>query len=188
MGLVLAAVLAGGVYMIVGDKKVDNKLTEEENKNMATALIETNYGNFKIQFYPEDAPKTVANFISLAEKGFYDGLTFHRVIKNFMIQGGDPTGNGTGGPGYKFEDELDPNTLSAKEGYKIGTVAMANAGPNTNGSQFFVMVADVPLPHLYTIFGKVIEGQEVVDKISLVSTDGNDKPLKPVVMEKVTIL
>ncbi len=190
LGLVLAAVVGIGAYFILRDRDGSVKdygtevLTFED---APTALIETNYGNFKIQFYPEDAPKTVENFTALAKKGFYDGLTFHRVIKNFMIQGGDPTGNGTGGPGYKFEDELNPNTPSAKEGYKKGVVAMANSGPNTNGSQFFIMAADVPLPHQYTIFGKVVEGQEIVDKIGLVATGANDKPLKPVIIEKVTI-
>lgn len=160
--------------------------------NSPEATVETNFGTFKIKFYPDDAPKTVANFLKLSQDGFYDGLTFHRVIKNFMIQGGDPecskTGGlcGSGGPGYQFEDELNPNSQSYQEGYKKGVVAMANAGPNTNGSQFFVMVADVPLPNLYTIFGKVIEGQEVVDKISLLTTDKKDRPVEPVIIKKVT--
>lgn len=196
----LIAILLG-VYFVYIKNSNDGGLPSE-NK-MTTAFIETNYGNFRIQFYPDDAPKTVENFITLANKKFYDGLTFHRVIRDFMIQGGDPECNpsagsgqapsagsgrcGTGGPGYKFEDELNPDTLSYKEGYKKGVVAMANAGPNTNGSQFFVMVADLPLPHLYTIFGKVIEGQEVVDKINLLPTDAKDMPLKPVEIEKVTI-
>ncbi len=104
-----------------------------------------------------------------------------------MIQGGDPNGNGTGGPGYKFADELDPNTPSYKVGYKKGVVAMANAGPDTNGSQFFIMHADYPLPNAYTIFGKVVEGQDVVDKIANVQTGANDKPVQPVVMSKVTV-
>lgn len=161
---------------------------------MPTALLETNYGNIKIQFYSDDAPKTVENFTTLAKKGFYDGLTFHRVIKNFMIQGGDPECNpsassgrcGAGGPGYKFADELSSDALRA-QGYKKGVVAMANAGPNTNGSQFFVMLKDYPLPYNYTIFGKVIEGQEVVDKIGQVQTGAGDRPVQPVVMQKVTI-
>lgn len=186
LGLVLIGIVIGGIYLVVKDNpSMENKKIENQKSNLA--LVETNYGNFKIKFYPEDAPKAVNNFITLATKGFYDGLTFHRVIKNFMIQGGDPNGNGTGGPGYTFEDELNPNTPLAKEGYKKGVVAMANAGPNTNGSQFFVMVADLPLPHQYTIFGKVIDGQEVVDKISLVATDSNDKPIKPVLIKKITI-
>jgi cyclophilin family peptidyl-prolyl cis-trans isomerase len=123
----------------------------------------------------------------LANKGFYNNLTFHRVIDGFMIQGGDPNGNGTGGPGYQFEDELNPQTESYKGEYVKGVVAMANAGPNTNGSQFFIMVADYPLEHNYTIFGKVTKGQDVVDKIAKVAKDSNDKPLSPVIMKSVTV-
>ena len=104
-----------------------------------------------------------------------------------MIQGGDPQGTGMGGPGYKFADELDPNTSSAKAGYKKGVVAMANSGPNTNGSQFFIMTADYPLPHNYTIFGKVVSGQDVVDTIANVKTGPNDRPVSPVTMKKVTV-
>ena len=104
-----------------------------------------------------------------------------------MIQGGDPNGNGTGGPGYKFDDELNPNTASYKAGYKKGVVAMANAGPNTNGSQFFIMHADYALPHAYTIFGKVVEGQDVVDKIANVKVGANDKPVNPVIIKSVTL-
>jgi cyclophilin family peptidyl-prolyl cis-trans isomerase len=149
--------------------------------------IETNYGNITFQTYDSDAPNTVKNFVTLSNKGFYDGLTFHRVIKGFMIQGGDPNGNGTGGPGYSFADELNPDTASYKAGYKKGVVAMANSGPNTNGSQFFIMTADYPLPNNYTIFGKVVSGQEVVDKIANLQTGANDKPVSPVVMKKVTV-
>jgi cyclophilin family peptidyl-prolyl cis-trans isomerase len=119
--------------------------------------------------------------------GFYNRLTFHRVIKGFMIQGGDPNGTGTGGPGYQFADELNPNTASYKAGYKKGVVAMANAGPNTNGSQFFIMTADYPLPNLYTIFGKVVSGQDVVDTIANVKTGPNDKPDSPVTMKTVSV-
>jgi len=162
--------------------------TNEKKKNMAhTITIKTNMGEIKFQTYDADAPKTVENFINLANKKFYDDVIFHRVIPGFMIQGGDPTGTGSGGPGYKFADELNPQTDSYKNGYKKGTVAMANAGPNTNGSQFFIMVADYPLPNNYTIFGKVISGQEVADAISNVSRNSNDKPLTNVVMEKVTV-
>ena len=149
--------------------------------------LETNYGTIVFQTYDSDAPNTVQNFVTLANKKFYDGLTFHRVIKGFMIQGGDPNGTGTGGPGYQFADELNPNTASYKAGYKKGVVAMANAGPNTNGSQFFIMAADYPLPNLYTIFGKVVSGQDVVDKIDSVQTGANDKPVTPVIMKKVTV-
>ena len=149
--------------------------------------IETSKGNIVFETYDADAPKTVENFIKLAEKGFYNGLIFHRVIPGFMIQGGDPTGTGTGGPGYKFADELDPNTVSYKAGYVRGTVAMANAGPNTNGSQFFIMQKDNPLPHSYSIFGKVISGLDVVDAIAAADRNSMDKPLADIVMKKVTV-
>lgn len=161
--------------------------TNNTTKKTHMITLDTNYGTIVFETYDSDAPNTVKNFVTLAEKGFYNGLTFHRVIKNFMIQGGDPNGNGTGGPGYKFDDELNPNTASYKAGYKKGVVAMANAGPNTNGSQFFIMHADYPLPNLYTIFGKVVSGQEVVDKIANVQTGAGDKPVTPVVMKTVTV-
>jgi cyclophilin family peptidyl-prolyl cis-trans isomerase len=150
------------------------------------AIIKTTKGDIEIEFYPKDAPNTVANFVKLAKKGFYDDVIFHRVIKGFMIQGGDPTGTGMGGPGYKFADELNPKSPSYKAGYKKGVVAMANSGPNTNGSQFFIMLADYPLPNNYTIFGKVIKGQEVVDEIGSVQTDSSDKPTTPVKITSVT--
>ena len=128
------------------------------------------------------------NFVTLAEKGFYDGVIFHRVIKGFMIQGGDPTGTGSGGPGYQFADELNPLTSSYKRGYARGTLAMANAGPDTNGSQFFIMHADYPLPHAYTIFGRVTAGMEVVDAIANGAVDGSDRPLSEVKMTKVEVI
>jgi len=165
---------------------------EEEGvvvKNMSHIIVlKTSMGEIRVATYDADAPKTVENFITLANKGFYDNLIFHRVIDKFMIQGGDPTGTGRGGPGYSFGDELYSETESYKIGYVKGTVAMANAGPNTNGSQFFIMVADQPLPHNYTIFGKVISGQDVADAIARVKTDANNKPLLPVIMQKVTVL
>jgi cyclophilin family peptidyl-prolyl cis-trans isomerase len=161
--------------------------TTNTNNQKHMITLETNYGTIVFETYDNDAPNTVKNFTTLAEKGFYNGLTFHRVIPGFMIQGGDPSGNGTGGPGYKFADELNPNTASYKAGYKKGVVAMANAGPNTNGSQFFIMTADYPLPNLYTIFGKVVSGQEVVDKIASVQTGANDKPLSPIIMKTVSV-
>jgi cyclophilin family peptidyl-prolyl cis-trans isomerase len=160
---------------------------ETAKNNRHTIAIETNYGTIEFTTYDADAPKTVKNFIDLAEKGFYNNLIFHRVIDGFMIQGGDPLGNGTGGPGYTFADELNPATESYKAGYVKGAVAMANAGANTNGSQFFIMVADYPLQHNYTIFGKVTKGQEVADKIAKVAKDANDKPLSPVIMKSVTV-
>lgn len=158
-----------------------------ETEKQQIATIETTKGSIKIRFYPKDAPKTVDNFITLAKKGFYDNVIFHRVISGFMIQGGDPTGTGMGGPGYKFEDELNPNTLSYKEGYTRGTVAMANSGPNTNGSQFFIMHQDYALPHNYTIFGKVVSGMDVVDAIATTKTNSNDRPLEDVKMLKIVI-
>lgn len=172
--------------------KVDSGNTQptsviNSNKKSYMITIDTNYGPIVIETYNSDAPNTVKNFVTLAEKGFYNGLTFHRVIKGFMIQGGDPNGNGTGGPGYKFDDELNPNTASYKAGYKKGVVAMANAGPNTNGSQFFIMHVDYPLPNAYTIFGHVVSGQEVVDKIANVQTGAGDRPVTPVVMKTITV-
>ena len=147
-------------------------------ESMHTITLKTNFGEIIFETYDVDAPKTVNNFITLANKGYYENLIFHRVIPGFMIQGGDPTGTGGGGPGYKFEDELDPNSLSAKQGYKKGVVAMANSGVNTNGSQFFILLEDYPLDYKYTIFGKVTSGQDVVYKIGNLERDANDKPLQ----------
>jgi peptidyl-prolyl cis-trans isomerase A (cyclophilin A) len=163
------------------------------------AVLETNQGTIKCQLYPDKAPETVANFVGLAEgtkewtdprtkekvkKRFYDGLTFHRVIPGFMIQGGDPLGDGTGDPGYRFKDEFDKSLRFDGP----GRLAMANSGPSTNGSQFFITVA--PTPHLndrHTIFGQVVEGQDVANKIANVQRDGKDKPLQSVIINKVTI-
>jgi cyclophilin family peptidyl-prolyl cis-trans isomerase len=161
----------------------DNQI--KNNEHMIT--IQTNKGTIVFETYDADAPNTVANFIKLANQGFYNGVIFHRVIQGFMIQGGDPTGTGRGGPGYTFADELNPATQSYKTGYIRGTVAMANAGPDTNGSQFFIVQKDTPLPNSYTIFGHVISGMDVVDAIAAVPVDANDKPLSPITMEKVTV-
>jgi cyclophilin family peptidyl-prolyl cis-trans isomerase len=154
------------------------------------ANIKTNLGTIRFELLEEDAPKTTDNFIKLAERGYYDGVIFHRVISGFMIQGGDPTGTGRGGEsagGGRFPDEINRSSELYKGKYEKGTVAMANAGPNTNGSQFFIMHADYPLPPSYSKFGRVIEGQEVVDAIATVEKDRSDKPRTDVVMEKVTI-
>jgi cyclophilin family peptidyl-prolyl cis-trans isomerase len=154
------------------------------------AVIQTHMGTIRFELLESEAPKTTENFITLAEKGYYDGVIFHRVIKGFMIQGGDPTGTGRGGQsawGGRFDDEINSSSEVYKRGYKAGTVAMANAGPNTNGSQFFIMHADYQLPSNYTIFGRVTEGQEVVHAIALAERDRNDKPLSDVKMEKVSI-
>jgi cyclophilin family peptidyl-prolyl cis-trans isomerase len=155
-----------------------------------TAVLQTNHGTIRFELLEEDAPKTTENFITLAERGYYNGIIFHRVIKGFMIQGGDPTGTGRGGEsawGGRFADEIDPTSAVYQRGYKAGTVAMANAGPNTNGSQFFIMHIDYPLPPKYTIFGRVIEGQEVVDTIASTPTDPSDRPRSTVTMQQVTI-
>jgi cyclophilin family peptidyl-prolyl cis-trans isomerase len=169
-----------------------NVKTEKLENLMAnrTAVIETNLGTIEFELLEQDAPKATENFILLAQKGYYDGVIFHRVIKGFMIQGGDPTGTGRGGDsawGGMFKDETNASSPLYKTGYRKGTVAMANAGPNTNGSQFFIMHADNPLPPNYTIFGKVTSGQNVVDSIATTDTDHNDKPKSPVTMSKVTI-
>ena len=154
------------------------------------AAIQTNKGTIRFELLESDAPKTTQNFITLAERGYYDGVIFHRCIKGFMIQGGDPTGTGRGGEsaeGGRFNDEIDSSSALYQRGYKKGTVAMANAGPNTNGSQFFIMHVDYPLPPSYTIFGRVTDGLDVVDAIATTTTDRNDKPLSEVKMEQVTI-
>jgi cyclophilin family peptidyl-prolyl cis-trans isomerase len=155
-----------------------------------TAVIETNKGTIRVELLEEDAPKTTENFITLAQRGYYDGIIFHRVIKDFMIQGGDPTGTGRGGEsawGGRFNDEINRSSQVYQTGYKKGTVAMANAGPNTNGSQFFIMHVDYPLPPSYTIFGRVTEGQDVVDAIATTPIGPGDRPIQDVKMEKVTI-
>ncbi|MBC7908863.1 MAG: peptidylprolyl isomerase [Pyrinomonadaceae bacterium] len=155
-----------------------------------TAVIQTNKGTIRFELLEDEAPKTTENFIKLAEKGYYDGVIFHRVIKGFMIQGGDPTGTGRGGEsagGGRFDDEINASSALYQGPYTAGTVAMANAGPNTNGSQFFIMHVDYPLPPSYSKFGRVTEGQDVVDAIATTDRDRNDKPTSEVRMEKVTI-
>ena len=176
-----------------------SKLTANANMNIANQKVQISvkdFGSITVQLYDKDVPKAVENFLRLTDSGYYDCLTFHRVAKGFVIQGGDPNGTGTGGQsafGKPFADELNANTASYKAGYLKGVLAMANSGPNTNGSQFFIMLADNNLPHAYTIFGKVISGQDVVDKIGQVEitpqmgpTDG--APKQPVVMESVKII
>jgi cyclophilin family peptidyl-prolyl cis-trans isomerase len=155
-----------------------------------TAVIETNKGTIKFELLEQEAPKTTENFRLLAERNYYDGVIFHRVIPNFMIQGGDPLGEGYGGEsawGGKFDDEIDRNSDLYAGVYEKGTVAMANSGPNTNGSQFFIMHIDYPLPPSYTKFGKVLEGNDIVDEIANVDRNPKDKPLEPVVMNRVYI-
>lgn len=174
----------------------DTNIINTDNQKVMNATLNTNLGNITIEFFEKDAPKTVANFLKLSKEGFYDGVKFHRVIKGFMIQAGDPLTRddskmtlwGTGGPGYQFADEIDAKSdLYTKTGYKKGIVAMANSGVNTNGSQFFIMHVDYPLPPSYTIFGKVTSGQDVVDKIANVATTIGDRPVDAVTIKSVTI-
>lgn len=183
LGIIVLAI--GAFFLIPGsNKKTTSKETTITNPSTKStdpttfkpisanqATIKTARGDIIVELYPGDAPKTVTNFATLAANGYYNNLTFHRVEPGFVIQGGDPNGNGTGGTsiyGAKFEDELNPSTASYQAGYKEGVLAMANAGPNTNGSQFFIMLADNPtLPKNYTIFGKVTAGLDVVHKIAV---------------------
>ncbi len=146
------------------------------------ATLETNHGRIVLDLDPTHAPLAVNNFVFLASEGFYNGVTFHRVVPGFVIQGGDPTGTGRGGPGYRFRDELE-----GPGDYRRGTVAMANAGPNTNGSQFFICLDDVRLPHQYTIFGKVVDGLDAVDAIAALPRDRADKPTTDAVISSVTV-
>jgi cyclophilin family peptidyl-prolyl cis-trans isomerase len=162
---------------------------DSEYQKIMNATMKTSLGEIKIELYGDKTPITAGNFAKLAEAGFYDGVKFHRVISGFMIQGGDPLAKddaqkelwGTGGPGYKFNDEPFEGQ------YARGTIAMANSGPNTNGSQFFIMHADYPLPPQYVIFGKVLEGMEAVDAIAALETDARDCPLNPPVIESINI-
>ena len=150
---------------------------------MSTATLHTNHGPIAVELFDEDAPKTVANFVKLAGDGFYDGVIFHRIIPDFMIQGGDPTGTGSGGPGYQFEDEFNSRPVVR------GALAMANAGPNTNGSQFFIVTADACpwLDGKHTVFGRVTDGMDVVTEIEAVETDARDRPREDVVIESVQL-
>jgi cyclophilin family peptidyl-prolyl cis-trans isomerase len=149
-----------------------------------TATFSTNHGDFTIELFEDRAPVTTGNFIDLAEKGYYDGLSFHRVIDGFMIQGGCPNGTGTGGPGYKIRDEFHPELRHDTP----GTLSMANAGPNTGGSQFFITLAATPwLDDRHAVFGRVVSGMDVVQKIGRVRTGAQDRPAEPVVMEKVAV-
>jgi peptidyl-prolyl cis-trans isomerase B (cyclophilin B) len=150
---------------------------------MTKLTLQTNHGPIAVELYDEDAPKTVANFLSLARDGFYDGTTFHRVIPDFMVQGGDPKGDGTGGPGYEFDDEPNDRPIVR------GALAMANRGPNTNGSQFFIVTAEACpwLDGKHTVFGEVTTGMDAVDRISAVDRDARDRPREQVVLERVEL-
>lgn len=153
-----------------------------ELSNNYAAVLHTNHGDIRLEFDAENSPQTVNNWIFLAREGFYDGVIFHRVVPGFVVQGGDPTGTGMGGPGYKFRDELE-----GPGNYSRGTLAMANAGPNTNGSQFFICLEDVGLPHAYTIFGRVTDGMEAVDAIAAEPRSG-EKPITDCVIESVDVI
>ena len=175
----------------IGEEMSDKIYDKQPEMNINTdssytAVIKTNLGDMSVEFFTDDAPITVNNFISLSKDGYYDNVIFHRVISGFMIQGGDPSGTGHGDygkyPGYKFDDELNKQIP-----YEKGILAMANAGPNTNGSQFFIMHVDYPLPYSYTIFGQVVDGFDVIDKIASVETDSSDKPTTDVVIRTVEI-
>ncbi|HCW54517.1 MAG TPA: peptidylprolyl isomerase [Clostridium sp.] len=166
------------------------KSSDEESKNLPIATIEVeDFGTIEAELYPEIAPNTVNNFISLANKGFYDNLTFHRVIKDFMIQGGDPNGNGMGGPGYAIEGEFTSNGFANSLKHTEGVLSMARtSNPNSAGSQFFIMTGVAPnLDGEYAAFGKVISGMDVVEKISEVKTDSHDKPEKNVVIKSIKV-
>lgn len=163
---------------------MNGNTAEKLKKASQTAIFETSMGNFEVKLANEDAPNTVENFVKLVNKGFYNGVIFHRVIDNFMIQSGDPTGTGMGGPGYAIKDEFSPNLKHDSE----GVLSMANAGPNTGGSQFFITL--VPTPWLdghHAVFGKVVKGMEVVRAIGHVKTNESDAPLKKVVIKSIVI-
>lgn len=158
---------------------------QAEGEDIVKVKIETTMGDIYADLYAKEAPKTVENFVTLAKKGFYDGIIFHRVIPDFMIQTGDPTGTGMGGPGYQFADEFSPNLKHDK----AGVLSMANSGPNTNGSQFFI--TEGPTPHLnnrHSVFGQVTQGIDVVKKIATAPRDGNDRPRTEIKMTKVSVL
>jgi peptidyl-prolyl cis-trans isomerase B (cyclophilin B) len=150
---------------------------------MSQVTLHTNHGAVAVELFDEDAPKTVENFLKLSNDGFYDGVIFHRIIKDFMIQGGDPDGTGTGGPGYTFEDEFNDHKVER------GALAMANAGPNTNGSQFFIVTTESApwLDGKHTVFGRVTDGMDAVDAIEGVETGAQDRPVEPVVIERVEV-
>jgi len=170
-GIILAVIILGAITLIMANKTNTNS----DNK---TAVLETNYGTIKIELYSKEMPITAGNFEKLVREEFYDGVVFHRIIDGFMIQGGDPTGTGAGGPGYEIKDEFTKTSLDKND---RGTISMANAGPNTGGSQFFINLVDNNfLDGKHPVFGKVIEGMDVIDKIAKAETDANDRPSEEV--------
>jgi len=183
--LVLLVGCIGGTDEVIVPDSFDLNSTPEEITMNRFAVIETNLGTMKLELFEARAPITTKNFIELTEKGFYNGIIFHRVIDEFMIQGGDPDGTGMGGPGYTIKDEFHPELTHAS----AGILSMANAGANTGGSQFFItLVPTTFLDGKHAVFGKVVEGMNVLEKIGKVATGPNDKPIKPVVMTKVSIV
>ncbi|MBU1111170.1 MAG: peptidylprolyl isomerase [archaeon] len=182
--LIVAVVISLIGFVLIANFNFSEIKGSEDNEMNGIAVIKTNIGTMKIQLELEKAPLTSQNFIDLANKGFYDGLIFHRVIENFMIQGGDPNGDGTGGPGYKIDDEFHPYLSHSK----AGILSMANSGPNTGGSQFFITLVPTPwLDGAHAVFGHVIEGEDVLAEIGAVETGARDKPLEDVVIESITI-
>jgi len=187
VGILVVSIV--GLLFLNQSNLTSNIMDDNTNNNLPnyTATIKTNMGDIEIDLFEKETPKTVENFVKLSKEGFYNGLIFHRVVKDFVIQGGDPEGTGRGGPGYQFDDEITERKYTK---YSLG---MANAGPNTNGSQFFITVGSIQDANLknldgnYTLFGVVTSGKDVVDKIAVVSVDENDKPLTPVKMESITI-
>ena len=188
----LAALAMASCHSAPGNPKVPAGAKSSGGKH---AVVETDKGPIDLELFETDAPKAVENFRLLAEHNYYDGLTFHRIVKGFMIQGGDPSGDGTGGEsawGGMFADEINPGSALYRDGYKRGLVAMANAGPNTNGSQFFILHDDYPLPPRYVIFAKVTGGMDTLDALASTPTTlgadgGMSRPLTPPVIKKVTI-
>jgi len=188
----VALVLAAACNPSAGNPRVPPGAISSGGKH---AVVETSEGSIELEFFEDEAPKAVENFRLLAEHGYYDGLTFHRIVRGFMIQGGDPNGDGTGGQsawGPPFEDEIDPSSALYQGGYRRGLVAMANSGPDTNGSQFFILHADYPLRPNYVIFGRVVSGMNVVDALAATRTtlgaDGEmSQPIDPPMIRTVTI-
>ncbi len=188
--LILSLLFLSGVGCKKEAAKTEEGIQPRKEIKRTVATFETNLGTFKIRFFDQDAPQTVQNFVKLAKSGFYDGIKFHRVIKDFMLQTGDPNSrlddwslHGRGGPGYAFDDEINQHKLIR------GMVAMANSGPNSNGSQFFIVTAKAAswLDGKHTVFGEVVYGMEVIDKIENVKVNKNDHPVEDVVMEKVIV-
>jgi cyclophilin family peptidyl-prolyl cis-trans isomerase len=195
LSVVLMCLVVAGTIACSSSPSGESKAAAAKSSGGLHATIDTDKGPIELEFLPMDAPKAVENFRLLAERGYYNNLTFHRIVKGFMIQGGDPTGDGTGGEsawGGTFEDEIKPDSPTYSNGYRRGIVAMANAGPNTNGSQFFIMHQDYPLPPAYVIFARMTKGIEIVDALAETPTTrgpdgGMSQPLTPLRMKKVTI-